>query len=365
MDSLNGTSPVNPWIAVLTYATLRLAASESGIELVRQRLWIPVQYYSREIITRVGFSHIMNLSADFHDSKSTSDLMLALSGSYAVSSAVESVLLQATPMLVDMLVATVYLSITFGPYEGFITVTTGIVFLMFTSKILTESRLAATQRRNAVYEESYIRQSGFVGWPTVSAFNQIGYEDNRHADAVARRWMQEKNYTMSWYVSVALQTLILSMGLLASAFLAVFCIRKGDATPGQFAMLLMYWGQLTSPLKFFASLGKSMSDDFINAERLLAVMKTQPTIESKKGARPLKFTAGKVHFDNIFFSYDKKKEVIKGISLEVPAGQQVAFVGATGAGKSTLLRLLNRFYDTTQGAIYIDNQDIREVDLFR
>ncbi|ATY66281.1 ABC transporter [Cordyceps militaris] len=364
MDSLSGTNNVSPWIAVLTYAVLRLASSECGIELVRQWLWIPVKYFSHDALTRAAYSHMMHLSADFHDSKSSSDMLMAIHGGGAVSNAVESIFLQATPMLVDMMVAVVYLSVTFGPYEGLITMATATIFLHCASRLVAKSKSVNRNRVNALYQEHYVRHSGLLGWQTVSAFNQIGYEDNRHANAVANRWLREQQYVLSWHISTAFQTIVLSSGLLASAFLAVYRIQHGRATSGQFAMLLMYWAQLTSPLQFFAKLGKSMSDDFIDAERLLDIMNTKPSVENKKNARPLKFVSGKVEFDQVCFSYDEQKGVIKDVNLEIPGGQTVAFVGATGAGKSTLLRLLDRFYDVTGGAIRIDGQDIRDVDLF-
>lgn len=364
MDSLSGTSRTNPWIAVVVFAVLRLASSESGVELLRQWLWIPVKYYAHDSITRAAYSHMMHLSADFHDSKSSSDMMMAIYGGSAVSNVVENILLQAVPMLIDMGVAIIYLSITFGPYEGLITVATGTIFFILASRLVAESKAVSRKRVHALYQEHYVRQSGLLGWQTVSAFNQIGYEDNRHANAVTNRWLNEQQFVLSWYISIAFQTMILTCGLLVSAFLAVSRIRSGHATSGQFAMLLMYWSQLTSPLQFFARLGKSMSDDFIDAERLLDIMRTKATVENKKGARPLKFAAGNVEFDNVSFSYDGRKGTIKAINLNIPAGETVAFVGATGAGKSTLLKLLDRFYDVTDGCIRIDGQDIRDVDLF-
>lgn len=365
MDSLSGDNTSNPWLSVIIFAALRLAASESGIELVRQWLWVPVKYYSHDALTRAAYSHMMHLSADFHDSKSSSDMMMAIYGGSAVSNVIENVFLYAVPMLIDMGVAVVYLSITFGPYEGLITVATGIFFLLIASRLVANSKAASRNRVNALYEEHYVRQSGFLGWQTVSAFNQIGYEDNRHANAVTNRWLREQQYVLGWYISIGFQTLVLTSGLLASAFLAVYRIRVGHATAGQFAMLLMYWAQLTSPLQFFAKLGKNISDDFIDAERLLDIMRTKPSVENQKGARPLKFVAGEVEFDGVSFSYDKQKGIIKDVSFHVPAGQTVAFVGATGAGKSTLIKLLDRFYDVADGSIRIDGQDIRDVDLFR
>ncbi|KAH7310442.1 heavy metal tolerance protein [Stachybotrys elegans] len=363
MDSLNGTNQANGWVAVAIFAVLRLAASESGVDLVQQWLWTPIKYYSHEALSRAAYSHMMRLSADFHDSKSTSDMIMAIYGGRAISNAVENITLHAVPMLVDMAVAIVYLSVTFGPYEGLITVATGTVFLLLASRLVSESKVATRKRIHSMYQEHYIRSSGLQGWQTVSAFNQIGYEDNRHANAVTDRWLREQQFIMNWTVSVAFQTMVLTFGLLGSAFLAVYRIRSGAATPGQFAMLLMYWAQLTSPLQFFARLGKGMSDDFIDAERLLDIMKTKPSVESKPGARPLKFVAGEVVFENVCFSYDKQKGIIKNINFSVPAGETVAFVGATGAGKSTILKLLDRFYDVSEGCIKIDGQDIRDVDL--
>lgn len=365
MDSLSGVGNANPWIAVITYILLRLASSETGIDLLRQWLWVPVRYYSNEAITRAAFSHIMYLSADFHESKSTSDMIMAIHGGTSVSRIVENVLLQAAPMLIDLCVAVVYLSVTFGSFGGLTTMATGTIFLLLASKLVAQSSTTSRGRVHAHYQEYSIRTSSFLGWTTASAFNQLGYEDNRHANAVTNRWSREKQYIMRWNFSVALQSAVLTFGLAASAFFAVYRIRIGKATPGQFAMLLMYWSQLCAPLNFFARLGKSISDDFVEAERLLEIMQTKPTVQNKKGARPLKFVAGEVEFDNVRFTYDQKKDVINHISLRVPPGTTVAFVGSTGAGKSTLLRLLDRFYDVTGGAIRLDGQDLRDVDLFR
>lgn len=364
MDTLNQSSS-SPWAAVIIFASLRLAASESGIELVRSWLWIPVRYYSQEALTRASYSHIMHLSANFHESKTPGDLLAAIHGGNSIANAIESVLLQAAPMLVDMCVAIVYLSITFGPYEGLITAATGTVFMILATRLVVESKSASRNRMNAWYRENSTRTQGLTGWQTASAFNQIGFEDNRHADAVTNRWLKEQQYLLGWSVSVAFQTIVLTVGLMASAFLAVFRIHNGHATPGQFAMLLMYWAQLTAPLQFFANLGKNMSDNLISAERLLTIMKTKPSVDSKKNARPFKFISGEVKFNDVCFSYDKERNIVKSVSLDIAPGTTVAFVGKTGSGKSTLLKLLARSYDVQSGSISIDGQDVRDVELFR
>lgn len=129
MDSLSGVSGKNPWTQVVIFAGLRLLASEAGINLLRQYLWLPVEYYSQEAMSIAAYSHVMRLSSDFHDSKSSSDLIVAISSGNAISNMLESICFQAIPSVIDLIVAFSYLSSKFGPYEGFITVATGIAFI--------------------------------------------------------------------------------------------------------------------------------------------------------------------------------------------------------------------------------------------
>ncbi|KAI1774993.1 hypothetical protein F4818DRAFT_448631 [Hypoxylon cercidicola] len=361
LDSLSGASGGNPWIQVAIFAGLRLLASEAGISLLRQMLWLPVEYYSEEALTVAAYSHIMNLSSEFHDSKSSSDLIVAISNGTSISNMLESICFQALPMMIDLVVAFTYLSTKFGPYEGFITIATGSAFIQTATHIISSFKEKRKKMVKTYFEEHYIRQAGIQGWQTVSAFNQVPYEERRYGAAVQAHIEAAKSLYKSYFIGHAFQYLILLAGLLAGAFLAVYQITNGEATAGDFVMLLTYWAQLTSPLRFFSQLGKSISQDLVHAERLLDVMMTKPTVVEKPDARPLKLKGGKVEFRNVSFSYDKKKDILKGVKVSVPSGTTVAFVGATGAGKSTILKLLDRFYDVTSGSVLIDGQDIRDV----
>lgn len=364
-DSLSHENHTNPWIQVLIYASLKFAASEAGVSLLRQWLWIPVEFYSSGALSTAAYSHVLNLSSDFHDAKSSSDIMMAIQSGQNVSNMLESVCFSAIPMLIDMVVAFVYLSVTFGPYEGLITIATSIIFLYIATRMISKLRSARQNEVSAFFEEHYVRQAGIQGWTTVTSFNQIGHEEVRYSAVVQDKVSKSQAVYFGYLVANAFQYLVLLAGLLAGAFLAVYQVTMGEATPGQFIMLLTYWAQLVAPLHFFASLGKNISRDLIHAEQLLKIMKTKPTVVNKEGAIPLEFTGGNVAFENVYFSYDKKKPILKNINFSVPAGTTVAFVGATGAGKSTILKLLDRFYDVTEGTILLDGQDIRDVDLFR
>ncbi|KXX82234.1 Heavy metal tolerance protein [Madurella mycetomatis] len=364
MDSLAGTNNKNPWVEVLFFAGLKLVASEAGLSLLRQWLWIPVEYYSFDAISTASYSHVLNLSSDFHDSKSSSDIMMAIQSGQSVSNILESICFRAIPMLIDMVVAFLYLSVTLGPYEGFITVATASVFLYIATRMIAGLKSARKDEVSAWFREHYVRQAGIQGWSTVACFNQIGHEESRYSAAVKDRVSKSQKVYFGYVVAYAFQFLVLLSGLLAGAFLAVYQVTHDQATPGMFIMLLTYWAQLVAPLNFFAGLGRSISRDLLHAEQLLEIMQTKPTILTKEGAPPLQFSGGEVRFDHVWFSYDKKKEILKDINFTATPGMTVAFVGATGAGKSTILKLLDRFYDVTKGSIQIDGQDIRDVDLY-
>jgi ABC-type transport system involved in Fe-S cluster assembly fused permease/ATPase subunit len=92
-------------------------------------------------------------------------------------------------------------------------------------------------------------------------------------------------------------------------------------------------------------------------------LKTEPSIQDDKDAKPLDLKQGEVEFESVGFTYDNARDILNEISFRAEPGQTIALVGETGGGKSTILKLLFRFYDVTGGCIKIDGQDIRQVTL--
>ena len=126
-------------------------------------------------------------------------------------------------------------------------------------------------------------------------------------------------------------------------------------TAGFIYAIVDYINRLYDPIENLVQIFTGLQHAFAAGGRVIELMETP--IE-KSGAADFVMEDGKVEFKNISFSYDGKTPVLKNISFTIEAGETVAFVGHTGSGKSTIMNLLFRFYDPTDGEIWIDHQNI-------
>jgi len=138
---------------------------------------------------------------------------------------------------------------------------------------------------------------------------------------------------------------------------------RGELTIGELVAFTTYLAQLLNPVRMLGMIIPAISMAGTAAERVFEIIDTVPEVQEKEDAVEMPPFRGHVRFENVSFSYGKRREVLKHIDLEVKPDQIIALVGQTGSGKSTIINLIPRFYDPTEGRITIDGQDIREVTL--
>lgn len=126
---------------------------------------------------------------------------------------------------------------------------------------------------------------------------------------------------------------------------------------------LLYVSIFVRPILRLNALAEVYQKGYASFQRFEELMNVQPEIKDKIDAIDAGSLQGNICFENVTFAYDGKEPVIKNFSLEVKAGETVAFVGSTGVGKSTICSLVPRFYELQQGKIFIDGIDIRDMTL--
>jgi len=152
---------------------------------------------------------------------------------------------------------------------------------------------------------------------------------------------------------------ITNLGYICVVFTGGFLAVGGAIDVGIIAGFTIYVRQFTFPLNNIAGMFNSLQSALAGAERVFEILAETEEPEDAADAVDIGEPLGDVRFENVTFAYVPGVNVLQNVSFEVKAGQKVALVGATGAGKTTIVNLLTRFYDATEGVVYIDGRDIK------
>lgn len=160
-------------------------------------------------------------------------------------------------------------------------------------------------------------------------------------------------------VMAALPTIGLAVVLLYGGNLVI----DGRLTLGQFVQFYLYLSLLMGPFRTLGNMVSQAQRAIAGGQRVFEILDATPDVAEPPDPRPLPPGNGAVRFDNVRFAYETGPEVLRGIELDIPAGQTVALIGATGSGKSTLTELIPRYYDPTAGQVLLDGADVRTLRL--
>jgi ATP-binding cassette, subfamily B, multidrug efflux pump len=225
-------------------------------------------------------------------------------------------------------------------------------------------QVAFEEVRNQVSNMNTFVQERVTGMKIVQLFNreEIEYQkfktiNQKHKTA----WIKTILYNSIFF---PIADIISSFTLGAVVIYGGFHILDGDkfTTFGDLFSYTMFISMLFNPLRQIADKFNEMQMGMIAANRVFDIIDKNTDIQNN-GTKIAPHFRGNIHFENVRFSYIKEEEVLKGINLEVKAGETIAIVGSSGAGKTTIINLLNRFYEIDSGKISIDNQNIETFEL--
>lgn len=136
---------------------------------------------------------------------------------------------------------------------------------------------------------------------------------------------------------------------------------KGNITVGILSCFLSYANQYTKPFNEISSVVTELQNAIACAGRVFELIEEAPELPDKADATELENVKGGVEINNLYFSYNPDRELLKNVNINVEPGKTVAIVGPTGCGKTTLINLLMRFYDPNNGAILVDEVNTQDV----
>ena len=265
-------------------------------------------------------------------------------------------------------------------FTGFLTIVGTIVFMLLTSwKIglivvvvtpasLFVAKFVATHTHKFFVEQSSVRgeQTSFVeeaisGLKTTQAFAQEKENAEKFDEINAR--LKKASLNATFYSSLTnpstrfINNLVYALVALVGAFSVVGGV---GLTVGGLTKFLSYATQYTKPFNEISGVITELKGAFVCAERIFEFIDESEETEDTNN-KTLGKAQGEVTLSGVYFSYDKQKPLMENLSVSVKQGQRIAIVGRTGSGKTTLINLLMRFYDTDEGDILVDGNNVREI----
>ncbi len=238
------------------------------------------------------------------------------------------------------------------------------ILVFFTRIFQRKMQVAFEEVRNEIANMNSFVQERVTGMKIVQLFNREDIEFDKFKninDKHRKAWIKTILYNSIFF---PIADIISSLTLGFIVLYGGFKILNGDTftTFGDLFSYTMFIGMLFNPLRQIADKFNEMQLGMIAANRVFDILDTDDQIQDT-GTIEAPVFEGNIEFKDVRFGYIPDEEVIKGIHLEVKAGQTIAIVGSTGAGKSTIINLLNRFYEINSGTIYIDHQNIEDYTL--
>ena len=345
---------------VLLYAGLRIATSLAS--QAQNALFAAVAMNAVRRLAIEVFGHLHRLSLRYHLERKTGGLTRVLErGRNAIETIVRTSMLVAVPTVLEFALAMWAFEKRFDwRYVALLAVVI-VLYLVYTT-LATNWRINIRRSMNESDTDANTKAiDSLLNFETVKYFGAEAREGARYDKAMARYEGQSTRTYVSLAVLNAGQAAIYFTGLGIALFMCVQGVRGGGNSVGDFTMMNILLMQLFQPLNFMGTVYRDIKQAIIDIESMFAILRQNPEIQDIPGAAALKVAQGEVRFDDVVFSYDQQRPILRGVSFVAAAGKTVAIVGPSGAGKSTISRLLFRFYEPTSGTISIDGQDIRKV----
>lgn len=352
-------------VLVIAYNFTRIL--QVGLNQLRDALFASVGQHAVRQLANKTFVHMHQLSLRFHLERKTGGLSRIIErGTKGIETIVRFTILNSVPTLIEFVLTAIIFWAAYGFSYLAVTAITVAAYIWFTIKA-SDWRIAIRRTMNDSDTDANTKAlDSLLNFETVKYFGNEEMEAKRFDVSMAR---YEKAATQVWTSLGWLnfgQGVIFGLGQAVIMIMSALAVQRGEQTIGDFVFVNALLMQLSVPLNFIGFVYREIRQGLTDIEQMFELLEVEAEVNDRPDAKPLALNAtgtqkGAIAFEDVRFSYDPERPILKGISFEVPAGKTVAIVGPSGAGKSTISRLLYRFYDIQDGSITIDGQDVRDV----
>ncbi|KRS15860.1 ABCB family ABC transporter ATP-binding protein/permease [Roseovarius indicus] len=367
VDSLAGEGQSAAWMLAagavgLTIAYGMARLMNTGFQQLRDVFFARVAQRALRKLALRTFQHIHAMSLRYHITRKTGGLSRIIErGVKGVEFLLRFLVFSIGPLVLELLMIGIVLWTLFDIW--YLVVVAGVIafYVLFTFKV-TEWRVKLRKRMNDQDTDANQKAiDSLLNFETVKYFGAEEREAERYDKAMEgyQEAAVKTSYSLA-FLNVG-QSLLITGGLVIVMVMAAMGVQSGSMTVGDFVMVNSYMIQITMPLNFLGTVYREIRQALVDMGEMFGLLEQDPDVRDKPDAKPLHVSGGAVTLDDITFGYDPERPILKGVSLNVPAGQTVAIVGPSGSGKSTIGRLLFRFYDVQQGSLKIDGQDVRDI----
>jgi len=362
VDALDPTQAVLllPLALLLAYGLLRL--STVLFAELRDVVFVPVTQRASRRVALAVFRHLHALSLRFHLDRQTGGMSRDIErGTRGISTLLSFMLFSIIPVVLEFVLVAAVLFAKFDWRFVAVTFAAVILYIAFTIGI-TEWRTAIRKRANELDSKANTRAiDSLLNYETVKYFNNEEYEAKRYDDSLQRyEVMAVRNEASLGLLNVG-QAAIIAVAATALMILCAQGVVARDLTLGDLVLVNALLIQLYIPLNFLGMAYREIKQALIDMERMFGLLEQHREVDDAADAVELPPGPAAVRFDAVDFGYDPRRQILHGMSFEIPPAAKVAVVGSSGAGKSTLARLLYRFYDVTGGTVSISGTDIRKL----
>lgn len=347
------------WKYALAMAAVYVLSA--ALSYILSRLMIVISRKVVNTMRRDVFNRLTELPVGYFDTHQTGDILSRISYDIdTINTSLSHDMVQVFASSVTV-IGSLAMMISISPLMVLVFAFTVPLSIFMTKKITGFTRPLFRKRSTKLGELNGFVEEMISGQKTLRAYNQ---EDNTiekldsHNNETVEAYYQAEYYGSITGPSVGF---VNNLSLSLVSFFGALLFLRGSVSLGSISTFVLYSRQFSGPINEIANIFGELQSAFSAAERVFRLLDEPPEPEDSPDAAELNGAEGNVALEKVRFGYTEDKEIIHGLSLDIPKGSLVAIVGPTGAGKTTIVNLLMRFYDVNSGVIKLDGNPIQEL----